>query len=681
MANIIILKRSAAANSVPSTGNLVLGELAINTADGRLFTKIDPGVASIVDLTKTDITGDATGNRVASTGNIALTLANTAVTPGTYGNATAIPSFTVDSKGRVTSASTFAINTAGVANGTSNVSIPVANANIVMSVGGFANIVTVTTTGANITGTLNATGNANVGNLGTSGNISASYFLGNGSQLTGLTSSGLGNGTSNVSIPVANGNVNVTTGGTTSLVVTSTGANITGTLNATGNITSGNLSGTSIVGTLTTAAQTNITSVGTLGALTVTGNIGGGNLSGTNIAGTLTTASQTNITSVGTLGALTVTGNISGGNLLSNTLVGNNVTIISTGNLTLQPTGNISVNSKNIVSLADPVQAQDAATKSYVDSVAQGLDTKASVVAATTANITLSGTQTIDSVVLIAGDRVLVKNQTLSQNNGIYLCAAGAWTRTTDMDTWAEVPGAYVFVEGGTTLADTGWVCTSDAGGTLGTTAIVWAQFSGAGSYTAGTGLALNGTQFSIANTAVTTGSYGNASTIPTFTVNQQGQLTAAGSATPITAPAANLTGTTLNSTVVTSSLTTVGTLGSLSVTGNVSGGNLATGGLISATGNITGGNLSGTNITGTLLTAAQPNINSVGNLTSANIGTATISTFANIIATTAATSNTSGALRVAGGIGVIGDIWAADIYKNGVVVLNANDNIDGGAY
>ena len=434
-----------------------------------------------------------------------------------------------------------------------------------------------------------------------------------------------------------------------------------GALTVTGNVSGGNLT--------------------TGGLISATGNITGGNLSGTNISGTLTTASQTNITSVGTLGALTVTGNITSGNLLSNTLVGNNVTIISTGNLTLQPTGNISVNSKNIVSLADPVQAQDAATKSYVDSVAQGLDTKASVVAATTANITLSGTQTIDSVVLIAGDRVLVKNQTLSQNNGIYLCAAGAWTRTTDMDTWAEVPGAYVFVEGGTTLADTGWVCTSDAGGTLGTTAIVWAQFSGAGSYTAGTGLALNGTQFSIANTAVTTGSYGNASTIPTFTVNQQGQLTAAGSATPITAPAANLTGTTLNSTVVTSSLTTVGTLGSLSVTGNVSGGNLATGGLISATGNITGGNLSGTNITGTLLTAAQPNINSVGNLTSANIGTATISTFANIIATTAATSNTSGALRVAGGIGVIGDIWAADIYKNGVVVLNANDNIDGGAY
>ena len=129
-----------------------------------------------------------------------------------------------------------------------------------------------------------------------------------------------------------------------------------------------------------------------------------------------------------------------------------------------------------------PSGSTDIANKSYVDTVAQGLDTKASVVAATTANITLSGAQTIDGISVVAADRVLVKNQTLSQNNGLYLCASGAWTRTTDMNTWAQVPGAYVFVETGTTLADTGWVCTSDAGGTLGTTAITWAQFSGAGS-------------------------------------------------------------------------------------------------------------------------------------------------------------------------------------------------------
>ena len=146
----------------------------------------------------------------------------------------------------------------------------------------------------------------------------------------------------------------------------------------------------------------------------------------------------------------------------------------------------------------DPTAALDLATKQYVDAVAQGLDPKASCVAATTANITLSGTQTIDGVALIAGDRCLVKDQTLSQNNGIYLVAAGAWTRATDMDSWAEVPGAFTFIEQGTLYADTGWVCTSNAGGTLGTTPITWVQFAGVGSYTAGTGLTLVGTQFSL---------------------------------------------------------------------------------------------------------------------------------------------------------------------------------------
>jgi hypothetical protein len=129
-----------------------------------------------------------------------------------------------------------------------------------------------------------------------------------------------------------------------------------------------------------------------------------------------------------------------------------------------------------------PSGSTDIANKSYVDTVAQGLDTKASCVAATTADITLSAPQTIDGVALIAGDRCLVKNQSTTANNGIYLVAAGSWTRALDMDTWAEVPGAYVFIETGTTQADTGWVCTSNAGGTIGVTAITWAQFSGAGS-------------------------------------------------------------------------------------------------------------------------------------------------------------------------------------------------------
>lgn len=162
------------------------------------------------------------------------------------------------------------------------------------------------------------------------------------------------------------------------------------------------------------------------------------------------------------------------------------------------PTASVAWGGFQITNLADPTAAQDAATKNYVDSVAQGLDAKQSVKAATTGNITLMGPLTIDGVSVVAGDRVLVKNQTLAAQNGIYVVASTAWTRSTDMDSWAEVPSAFVFVEQGTTLAESGWVCTSDGGGSLGTSAINWAQFSSAGTYSAGNGLQLTGNTFSV---------------------------------------------------------------------------------------------------------------------------------------------------------------------------------------
>ena len=166
------------------------------------------------------------------------------------------------------------------------------------------------------------------------------------------------------------------------------------------------------------------------------------------------------------------------------------------------PAASVAFNSQKITGLADPTAAQDAATKNYVDSVAQGLDVKLSVRAATTANITLSGTQTIDGVAVIAGDRVLVKNQTTTNQNGIYIVAAGAWTRSTDTDTWAELVSAFTFVEEGTVNGDTGWVSTVNAGGTIGTTAVTFSQFSGAGTYIAGAGLTLTGSTFDIGGTA-----------------------------------------------------------------------------------------------------------------------------------------------------------------------------------
>lgn len=131
---------------------------------------------------------------------------------------------------------------------------------------------------------------------------------------------------------------------------------------------------------------------------------------------------------------------------------------------------------------ADPVSAMQPATKQYADSIAAasaaGLDFKPSVRAATTANITLSGAQTIDGVSVIAGNRVLVKDQSTGADNGIYVAASGAWARSTDADASAEVtPGLFVMVEEGTANADTAWILTNDGTVTLGSTALTFTRF------------------------------------------------------------------------------------------------------------------------------------------------------------------------------------------------------------
>ena len=173
-----------------------------------------------------------------------------------------------------------------------------------------------------------------------------------------------------------------------------------------------------------------------------------------------------------------------------------------------------------------PSANTDIANKFYVDTVAQGLGPKAACAVATTTSITLSGLQSIDSYTTVAGDRVLVKNQGTSSQNGIYIASASAWTRSTDMDVWSEVPGAYtVILNGG--QANTGWVCTATATGTINVTAMPWVQFSAANTYFAGTGLTLASNTFNITNTGVTAAAVGSASKTLTATVNAQGQLTA----------------------------------------------------------------------------------------------------------------------------------------------------------
>ena len=203
-----------------------------------------------------------------------------------------------------------------------------------------------------------------------------------------------------------------------------------------------------------------------------------------------------------TLTGVTVSGNIT---VTGNGLVASNVnnfdTQVRTNRLDQMavPTASVSLNSQKITNLAEPTLDSDAATKAYVDAARSGLDIKQSVRVATTANITLSGTQTIDGVAVIAGDRVLVKDQTTGSQNGIYVVAAGSWTRATDADNSTEVTaGMFTFVAEGTVGADSGWVLTTNDAITLNTTALTFAQFSGAGQITAGAGLTKTGNTIDI---------------------------------------------------------------------------------------------------------------------------------------------------------------------------------------
>jgi hypothetical protein len=222
----------------------------------------------------------------------------------------------------------------------------------------------------------------------------------------------------------------------------------------------------------------------------------------------------------------------------------------TTGTISTQPTG-----------------ANDIVNLLALQSYAAGISWKQPCAVATLVNITLSGLQTIDGYTTLDGDRVLVKNQATAANNGIYLASASAWTRSLDADTWNDLISAISFIEYGT-QAGGAWFCTATPGGTLGVTAVNWSQFTTSATYTAGTGLTLTGSVFSITPVG-TASTYGSATQTPVFTTNASGQVSAVTNTT-ITPAVGSITG--LGTGVATALAVNTGAAGAFVVNGGALG-------------------------------------------------------------------------------------------------------------
>jgi trimeric autotransporter adhesin len=518
------------------------GQLRFNVSDNVFEGQDNSGTWQVLALgggvtsitLGTGLTG--TPNPITATGTIAL--ANTLVTPGSYGSTSEVGTFTVDQQGRITAAA--------------NVTITPASIGGVASVSGTANEIT-------------ASGTTNV-----------TLSLPTALTFTGKT---VTNGTFNMLAATVGGDA-VTTN---TAAQTLTNKTISGSNNTLSNI--GNSS-------LTNSAVT----------------IGSTSLS---LGGTLTTLAGVTIS-----GATNTLSNIGNASLTNSTIV-LGTTTIALGGTSLAPAGLTSVTVTQ-----NPTTDFQLATKQYVDTlVSSGITYHAPVkyevpsgnlnatynqpggpgvgVGATLTNAGTLAAFTPDGTVASVNDRILIYNQTNQFENGVYVVTtvgdgSTAWvlTRASDANTYAlKDPnglgnGDAFFITSGATGAGETYVCNTVGVITFGTTAITFVQISATQIYSAGTGLSLTGTTFSISNTAVTAGAYGSASSVGTFTVNAQGQLTLAGNTT-ISIPASAINTTIPNSGLTNSAIT-------------INGSSVSLGGSVTVTATATNALTIGTGLTGT---------------------------------------------------------------------------------
>jgi len=430
-----------------------------------------------------------------------------------------------------------------IQNGTSNVRVVSADGDVTIGINGVGNIAVFSSSALELTGNILPAANV-------------TYDLGSDTQRWNDL------WLSNSTIYIGNAQISATddaivltnpAGGQTVLAGADPSISVTA-VTATGNIAGGNIT---TLGQVVAVGNIDGGNITTLGQVVAVGNIDGGNITTLgqvvavgglvgnltgNVTGVLLTAAQPNISSVGVLSDLTVLGNIAGNVVvvtaelsvpLINTTVDNITLQAAAGNnnVILSPTGTgiVDVSNKRITNLAEPTDATDAVTKSYVDEVAEGLKSRPATQIATTANLTatydngasgVGATLTattdgafpeIDGVTLSSTtsgqNGVLVKNQSNAAQNGRYnLTQVGdesnPWilTRCSLCDESNEIPGSFTFVKEGTVNAGTGWVQTVADPETfvIGTDAILIVQFSGAGTYKAGAGLTLTGDTFSV---------------------------------------------------------------------------------------------------------------------------------------------------------------------------------------